>query len=347
MTQLETLLERAADERPLPFDAAAIGRRVQRRRRARRSVLGLAVVLVAAAGVVAAQQRDGSEATVASDAELDVVGRWTGLEVDGMTAEERLDQLLDDLSADIAAQQELVDWAEGVEKERQSNVLQQLLQRRADLQTAGWGRGAFLELRPDGTLGGDDGCGAVAGHWRLDDDRLLVDGLTGSVDCTPPTLDAVRTPLQLVLDEGPTVSAADGALTLTSPAHTIRFLERDATVETELQVPLDGGGIVKVTFRIPRSLAAGDDQVLGTWTAVTSADGEVTVAVRIARNGSGGACRIDTDDEIAVLEPGAGASRPSATTADVAPACRGELELTLMARVGDQVAAAPASVDVR
>ena len=203
--------------------------------------------------------------------------------------EKRLERQLERIDAEIERQQDVIDASEGVGEAVEANVLGDLLQQRADLQTARdpWS-GVYLDLREDGTLGGFDGCNDFSGHWTVEGDRLTVTQLKGAQNPCPPDSD---TGLQVILNAGPTVGVpADGSadLELRSPSGVVSFDRAEgpkALTDTELMVDLDGGDVAKVTFRTPRTVAPGSERVLARWTAVTSSEQPVSVWAAVADRG--------------------------------------------------------------
>ena len=103
----------------------------------------------------------------------------------------------------------------------------------------------------------------------------------------------------MILDAGPTVGVpADGSadLELRSPSGVVSFDRAEgprALTDTELMVDLEGGEVAKVTFRTPRSVAAGSERVLARWTAVTSSDQPVSVWAAVAIEGLPDGCELE------------------------------------------------------
>ena len=353
MTRLEELLERAAEPQPIGFDSATIGARVRKRRRVRRSVLAATcVVLVLGATTLALSRDDRQTVTYGSgDDAIELVGRWSASEASAERIEKRLDEQLERIDAEIARQEVVLDNTEdGPQEEAARQVLTHLLTQRADLQTSrdAWS-GVYLDLREDGTLGGFDGCNDFSGHWTLEGDRLTVTQLKGAQNPCPPDSD---TGLQVILNAGPTVGVpadASADLELRSPSGVVSFdraAGSKALTDTELMVDLDGGDVAKVTFRTPRTVAAGSERVLARWTAVTSSEQPVSVWAAVAIEGLPEDCQLEgvarweqLGDDIGQgvwdsyprmdLEPGqgdvSGVARP-----DVPDECAGEFTLVLL-----------------
>jgi hypothetical protein len=221
MTRLEAMLERAAEAQPITFGTDDVRRRVRRRRRSRRAAAGVAAVLVVVAGLVtlAGASRDDHVATVGETDDVSVVGHWDAVTVDGVDATDHLRLALHQIDAEIQRQQGVLDHLGGPDEHAArtaaQQVLTQLFAKRADLETS---PPMEVELRGDGTFDGHEVfCGELAGHWRLDDDRLIVDMAKGTT-CAPGDH---PTTLSTVLRAEPTVRAgADpGTLELSSSDH--------------------------------------------------------------------------------------------------------------------------------
>lgn len=122
----------------------------------------------------------------------------------------------------------------------------------------------FLDILPDGTFTGSDGCNGTQGTWSLSGDRL-------TVEAGPSTLMACEgAPLPMYFATAKTARLVDGALEL-----------RDA----------DGKVLITLVSGKPRSAGAvpGDDPVdhsafYGSW--VGEATGEKTPAIELAEDGT-------------------------------------------------------------
>ena len=289
MTRLEELLERAAEPQPISFDSATIGARVRTRRRERRSVQAVASVALVVGATAHALSRDDRQTVTygSGDDAVELVGRWSASAASAERIQQRLDEQLERIDAEIEKQEAVLHNTEdGPEEEAARQVLTHLLTQRADLQTSRdpWS-GVYLDLREDGTLGGFDGCNDFSGHWTLEGDRLTVTQLKGARNPCPPDGD---TGLQVILNARPTVGVpADGSadLELRSPSGVVSFDRAEgpnALTDTELMVALDGGDVAKVTFRTPRTVAPGSERVLARWTTVTSSEQPVSVWAAVA-----------------------------------------------------------------
>jgi hypothetical protein len=225
MTHLEALLERAAEAQPITFDSNDVRRRVRGRRRTRRIGSGfVAVAVLAGVFALAHENGQGRVDRLASTVRPSLVGAWTPESINGMSLQDRRRVLLEQLDGEIERQSRLVASSKPNSAVRvaATNVLTELYSRRADLLTQ---RQDALELRRDGTFRGYDSmCGAMAGHWSVDGNRLIVDMAMGDL-CTQPRS---PTPLSVVLRANPTVKsgAEQGTLALRSP-------EGDATIRRE------------------------------------------------------------------------------------------------------------------
>jgi hypothetical protein len=246
MTRLEALLDRAAGAQPVTFDAGDVRRRVQQRRRFRRTATGFAVVamLVGVLGLAHANGNHRVEPLAGTVRPPSLVGRWVPVSIDG----------------------------EDLETQAQP----------------------YVDFRGDGTLGGrDDVCGELAGHWRVDDDRLHVD-LSEGDECLQPES---PTPLSLVLRAGPTLRAGaePGTVELMSDEGSAVLRPAtgpDAIIDTEVTGHLKAGGVVKATFRTQRSVPHGKT-VVATWDLATSADEAVPVRVGVTLTDAPAACHVD------------------------------------------------------